>query len=1350
MPEKLSGHSPLEFPLTLGQRRIWSLAQIGSDDVMSPYALSLRVRGHLDVDALTRAIRLLGERHGALRMRFLRSAGGRIDQKIDGMATLAPKYMDLGAIDAERRVAEATRLALADASFDLADGLPTRALLLRLAHDDHLFSMTIHPIVCDAASIRVIACDLMELYSALLQCRTPNLPALDDDLTAALVEQAWLRSEACRTALNFWRDRLPAEPPSLAFPTRHLGGRAPTGERGVRGFKLGAESSASLRRLRVGAQQPMSTLLLTAFNALLGRYGEQVAFALGVVVENRADSARQGAVGRLEDVAPLLTRLTTDMTFLEALERVAAALDEAAAHHVPFERLAQEISDRDGESGKTFIQALCEHRRPVIDFEHLKGGVEIEVIDAGGSRADADIVFRTSENADGAIDVSIGFSGDLFDSGMIERTLDHFAKIIAAVTVDPGIALRDIALFDAEELDRLSAPYEDAASDDERPIHEIIGAQAQRQPDAPAVYHGDSCLTYGQLERSANQLAHRLLAIGAGPEVCVGIALRRSPQAIVAILAALKAGAAFVPIDPDHPAARNRHILNDAGISIVLTQSALRASISDVVDAVVLEIDRIDLDREPHLAPAGDIAPDQLAYVIYTSGSTGLPKGVAVEHGPLTRHCQSTARIYEMDAESCELAFLPFSSDGGHERWMTPLMVGGSVVLPDRLWTPEETFAAMRRHGVNNASFPTAYLQQLAEWAAAIGSAPPLRLYSFGGEGLAQKTFDLLSGALKAEWLINGYGPTETIMTPMVWKVRSGARFDGTYAPIGRAVGRRRVYILDKDLNPAPIGVTGELYIGGDGVARGYVGNPELTAERFVRDPFSEANERLYRSGDLARWREDGSVEFIGRRDHQVKLRGYRIELGEIEAALRAEPHVSECAAMLRADGGHPPQLVGYVVPAEGMRLSPTELRKSLARQLPEYMTPSAIVVLDRLPLNANAKVDRAALPSPASSPADLVAPATKREEELAAIWRDILGLSEIGVTQNFFEIGGHSLAALRILARVKLMNPSSDIGIADLFNHQDIRSLAPVIDRMRERTPEAEIVRLRSHGAKPMLYCFPGLLVSTREYMRLVDYLGPDQPATGFLCYSLSEDKKIDASVEEITARYAERIRSESKGQPCFFLGWSWGGLLAYEAARMLKDDIDLRMIGMVDVCDMDTDFAVGAIPKFDPGERDDLQRRIAIWLGETRMRADWDRLLSSMDAQAYDQFLRYVGNSEEDLPVDGPDIGSREHTFWVLIDNALIFRRYHMAPFDCPIHSWAAEDSLNRGLNLIDWRSLSRDARAAEIVSGTTHLHIIGATAFHARLALRMEEALDFSRSGSPLGGAGEFHQRLGDRRL
>ena len=804
------------------------------------------------------------------------------------------------------------------------------------------------------------------------------------------------------------------------------------------------------------------------------------------------------------------------------------------------------------------------------------------------------------------------------------------------------------------------------------------------------------------------------------------MALPRSPEAIVAILAVLKAGGAFVPVNSDHPAARNHHILADAGVRLVVTARGRRTKLPERLDAVVLEIDEPETEGLPDTDPGIAADPGQLAYVIYTSGSTGLPKGVAVEHGALTRHLQATAALYEMTEESLELPFLPFSSDGGHERWMVPLMVGGGIVLPEQpLLTPAETFALMRRHGVNNASLPTTYLQQLADWAARTGEAPPIRLYSFGGEGLPKATFDLLRRSLRADWLINGYGPTETVMTPMVWKIRADAAFPGMYAPIGRAVGLRRTYILDADLNPVPIGVVGEIHLGGDGVARGYIGRPDLTADRFIPDPFGADGGRLYRSGDLGRWLEDGTVEFMGRVDQQVKLRGFRIELGEIEAALGNEPGISEAVVVLRRDADRD-ALVGYVVPDAGMApVDPQALRRSLARKLPEYMVPSAIVAMERLPLNANSKLDRAALPIPQLVEVELTPPAPGLEAELAAIWQEVLGLAAVGVEQNFFDLGGHSMAALRVLARIRELRPASSIGIADLFNHLTVRALAHHIEHGRGRLG-GETVQLRREGSRPMLYCFPGLLVSTREYLKLVEHLGPEQPATGFICYSLSDGGRLSQSVEAITARYAEEVRRASRGRRCIFLGWSWGGLLAYEAARMLGNDVDVRLIGMVDVCDMDATFALGAVPNFAPGEREVCQRRIDDWLQRATMRADWERLLGAMDHLAFDQFLHFAGNSADELPTDGPDVTSRERIFWVLIDNALVFRRYELTPQDRPIHAWAAGDSLNRGLAIIDWRRYSHRAAAAEIVPGTTHFDIIGAPAFHRRFARRLEAAL------------------------
>jgi amino acid adenylation domain-containing protein len=1310
------------FPLTLAQKRIWSLGQIGNRTVFPTQALALRCRGAVNTPPLISALYDVAKRQPALRTRFQRFAGGRIEQIAAAPDALVVEQSDLIELAAEARDEALTGVlgAFAEPVFDLETDLSARALVVRLGNGDHVLALALHPIVCDTASPGILA---RELAGALAGAGSDVI--LDGGLTRALAEQRWLRSPACDEALAYWQATFTEERRCASLPVKgNLGGSA-TGLRQQYRFSIDAGLRQRVAEMATESGLSEPTVLLTAFNVLLARYDAQFTLRSGVIHDGRADQADAGIVGRFEDVVPLRLDLSPTQSFVETARHVRDRWNDGRHHHLPIERLAQELWRDDQDMRGTFIASLFEYRAALIDPSMAPAGIAITSALPLASRGDADLVLTTAANADGYLDAVIDASDSLYDGALLAQAARHFLRILEAAAANGNVRLRDMALVDAEELERLSAPYPDEAVDDDRPVHEWIAAHAIRTPDKTAIICAGDSWTHAELDQRANQLAHRLLGVGTGPEVCVAILVKRSPEAVAAILAVLKAGGAYIPVEPDQPAARNHHIFRDAGVKVIVTHSWLRDRIPADIDAVILEIDRLDLANEPDTPPAISIHPDQLAYVMYTSGSTGLPKGVAVEHGPLTHHCQSTARVYEMSEDSRELPFLPFSSDGGHERWMVPLMVGGSIVLPDQaLWTPEETLAAMRKHGVNNASIPTTYMQQLAEWADFTGEAPPLRLYSFGGEGLAQTTFDLLTRSLPAQWLINGYGPTETIMTPMVWKVRPGTRFEGTYAPIGWAVGRRRVYVLDPDLNPCPIGVTGELYLGGEGVARGYVGRPGTTADRFIPDPFSAEGGRLYRSGDLTRWRDDGAVEFVGRVDHQVKLRGFRIELGEIEAALVEQPGVGECVALLRNDDGQP-SLVAYVVPEAGCSLDPISLRRSIAGKLPDYMMPSAIVPLARLPINPNSKLDRAALPAPVRQMAANVPPATDLEAQLAAIWQDVLGIASIGVTDNFFEIGGHSLAAIRILTRLRRQRPSARTTIADLFNHPTVRLLAAVIEEGGDAIGR-QVITLRASGSKPMLYCFPGLLVSTREYVRLVDFLGPEQPASGFICYSLSEEKKADASVEEITARYAEHIRRESRGRPCLFLGWSWGGLLAYEAARMLGNDVDLRLIGMIDVCEIGSEFALGAVPQFLPGERESLQAQVIEWLGRTRMWSEWDRLIGSMDALTYEQFLRFIGNEEEALPTDGPDISSREHTFWILIDNALIFRRHRMQRYDCLIHSWTAEDSLHRGLNLIDWRQYSRWANPAEIIAGTTHLHVIGSSAFHSRFAHRIDEAI------------------------
>ncbi|WP_020178738.1 non-ribosomal peptide synthetase [Methylopila sp. M107] len=1303
------------FPLSLAQKRIWSLGLIGAHTVFPTQTLAMTFPAPVDDGA----IQTLATRHPALRMRFRRFAGGRIEQRAVSADDVLVERLDLFVRPGERLPAALARTvdAFAARPFYLDRELSARVARIAFADGGCAVAIALHPIVADPASLEVLARDLAAAAEGRLDEQEEAAA-----VRLASVEQDLLRAPAFEQSLSFWRSAFAEGHVSATLPLRHNLSGAAAGGRGRAAVRIESETRRALLALAERSDVSERDLMIAAFSALLARYGGAWALRLGVVSSNRGSADRRRAVGRFEDVVPLHIGSTSSATFAQSAREVASRLEKAFQHAAPFERLAQELWRPEGDASDSVVKSLFEFR-PAVE-----GSLSLPIT----CRTDADLVLVVTPSADGGLDGAFDYAYGLYDRDMVARAADHLGRILSAAANDGDVRLRDIQLVDDAELDRLSAPYPDDEIDDDRPVHELIADHARATPDRVAILFADDVWTHGRLEAFANRLAHRLIREGVGPEDCVAIAVKRSPEAIGAMLATLKAGGAYIPVEPDHPQSRNDHIFRDAGVKAIVTNSWLVGKIPTGVDAVVLELDRLDLDAEAATPPeTPQVHRDQLAYVMYTSGSTGTPKGVAVEHGPLTYHLQSTARVYGMTEVSRELPFLPFSSDGGHERWMNPLMVGGSIILPDQpLWTPEETLAAMRRHGANNASIPTTYLQQLAEEADANGSAPKMRLYSFGGEGLPQSTFDLLSRSLNSEWLINGYGPTETIMTPMVWKIRAGERFEGTYAPLGRCVGRRRGYVLDADLNPCPVGVTGELYIGGDGAARGYIGRPGVTADRFMPDPFSPEGGRLYRTGDMTRWLPDGKVEFVGRVDHQVKLRGFRIELGEIEAALLAQPGVGESLVVLREDDGRK-ALVGYAVPKGGATLDGEALRRALTRELPDYMVPAAIVPLERMPTNPSSKLDRAALPAPKLSRADPVPLKGALEEELAALWREALNIETVGATDNFFEIGGHSLAAVRIVARLRKTRPKAGVTIADIFNKPTVRALAASIETGGGAVG-GQVIRLRESGSKPMLYCFPGLLVSTREYVRLVDFLGPDQPATGFICYSLSEEKKLDASVEEIVGRYVDHIRAESRGRPCVFLGWSWGGLLAYEAARMLGSDIDLRLIGMVDVCDLGTEFAIGATPRFAPGERDALEAMVTEWLGRTKMRADWDRLLGKMDAATYDQFLRFVGDEEDTLPTDGPDISSREHTFWILIDNALIFRRYTMKPYDAPIHSWAAEDSLHRGLNLMDWRRHSRRANPAEIIAGTNHLHVIGAGAFHSRFAARIDEARGEARPG------------------
>ncbi|MGG6894978.1 amino acid adenylation domain-containing protein [Rhizobium sp. BR 315] len=1298
--------------LSPAQSRIWLLSETGNEVIYGRQILGFAFPP-VSLAVAREGLSALSRHHPLVTCEFEARAGGAVQQILKNVGNVDAVEKGLAANEDVDEGLAAVASAERQRLMDLAGGNPARFILLTRNGQAIGTILSLHAILADIAVLDLLATDfLRNIYS------DTDVP-LDVAETAMPDAVSWMTGNGAPRnpaveSVDFWFQRLTVQENIASLLPQTLTGTDLVDEAW---FEHMLDVLMPSPPARAQPTTEISGAVLAALGIALRRHSGYATQRIGLVTrpETRVVAARS------EVILILTAELSGAMTLQGVREAFAEEIDTAARQSMSFEALADALLRRDESFDTTGLVKTLLDIRPPLRF--TQSAQDIRSLIEPQARRDAELVITVSQTSDTKLRLSFGFDPQKHDRKQITRFADDLAIALVRLHSNPNEEIKHIPFVSPEELDRLSAPYPDAPEpDDGVPIHEVIAAQARRRPKAFAVAQGEKSITHGELEAAANRLAHRLIAMGIGPEKRVAIALEKSIDAMIAILAVLKSGGAFTPVEPDHPEARNRHILTAPGLTLVISRTRHIANLPNDIATPFLNLDAIDLSAESSEAPATAIAPQQLAYVIYTSGSTGVPKGVAVEHAPLAHHCKATLRIYEMSEESCEYPVLPFTSDGGHERWMVPLMAGGGVVLTqDKLATAEDAFAMMKRHGVNNASLPTSYVRGLAEYAGENGDIPRLRLYSFGGEALSQAVFDMITENLKAQLLINGYGPTETIMTPMIWKIPAGTRFEGAVAPIGRGVGDRRIYVLDADLSPVPVGVIGEIYIGGSGLARGYLGQPELTADRFIPDPFSEGG-RLYKSGDLGRWREDGIVEFAGRVDHQIKLRGFRIEPGEIEAALRSDQRVAEVVVLLHNKDGRS-SLVAYVVPREGESLNVTELRRTAMTALPDYMVPQTIMLIDKLPMGPNSKLDRAALPAPRIE-REIVAPANDKERAILDAWKEILDIGDIGVTENFFDIGGQSLAAVRIVSRLKMRHPEWPLSIAAMFNHPTIRDLALAIDGSRDETG-VDIVYLRRNGDRPVLYCFPGLLVSTREYMRLVDYLGPEQPATGFICYSLTETKTLSTRVEDITARYAEAIRKKAKGRPCAFLGWSWGGLLAYEAARQLGNDIDLRMIGMVDVCDMDEEFTVGIMPRFEDGIRDRTHAAVQSWLATTPMREDWKRLFAAMNEEVYEQFLHHVVKHNVKLPTDGPDIGSEEHTFWILIDNAMIFRNYRLPPSDFRIHAFAAEDSLTRALNVIDWRRYSPNATASEIVTGTNHLTIIGKTPFHQRFARRLDDA-------------------------
>ncbi|CAM3551039.1 Carrier domain-containing protein [Bordetella sputigena] len=1109
-----TGMDPAQLPIlprdtapvmSHAQRRLWFLWRMDPTDATYHLPGALRLKGDLDEAAVHAALQAVRGRHAALRMRFAADADGLAAPVVDDDAAIAIDREDLRAVpqaDREARAADVARAWLRR-PFDLTTGPLLRAGLLRLDDDEHLLVIVMHHIVSDGWSVRLVMTDFAAAYAASLEQGAARLPAAP--AVAYTDYAAWqadlLDAGEQERQLAYWREALGDEHGALQLPHDHApqaGARVATAV----DVDLDGALAASLRALARERGDTIFMLLLAGFQALLHRYTGRDDIRVGVPAAGRHRGETQDVVGLFVNTQVLAARFDAASTFEDAIGRARAAVLGAQAHpDLPFDSLVDALRPERGVDQNPLFQVLFNHQQSRGTADMVLPGLACATYPLGVAALPVDLQCDTVEYSDGRIAFTLRYAGDRYAEASMRRLAAHYVAALTALSRTPRMRLVDAPLLSAEERDGLrawswAAGWGDASGSSassarplsgawaevgrDQPVHAVIAAQARRTPDAVAVCMavdgagsgsvdgvddsgisqvsgrgaGLLTLTYAELERQSNRLAHRLLSLGVGPERRVAIAAYRHPSLVVSLLAVLKTGAAYVPLDPEYPDDRLAYMMRDSAPALLLTQSWLSDRMRAWTGAV-LEVDTLDLAGEPDHAPEIPVHAEQACYVIYTSGSTGKPKGATNRHAGLGNRIAWMQQAYGLGSDDVVLQKTPFSFDVSVWEFFWPLMAGARLALAGvgEHRDAERLLSRIVDHGVTTMHFVPSMLHAFVSHCESLGGGAPMlalarqalrRIYC-SGEALPAELCVRFHAVFPAVELHNLYGPTEAAIDVTSWDC---ANTSGTGVPIGRPIAGLRTHVLDANLNEVPPGVAGELYLGGIGLGRGYLNRPALTADRFIADPFG-TGQRLYRTGDLARWNHEGQLEYLGRLDHQIKLRGQRIELGEIEAQLLAQPGVKQAVVLAQVEtaAGTPTQagaamrLVAYLTPAQ---LDTTALRRALEASLPAYMIPSAFVMLDALPVTANGKLDRKALPQAEfASTQNYEAPQGQAEATLAAIWREVLGAARIGRHDNFFELGGDSILSLQIVARLR--QAGWRVSPRQMFERQSIAALAEV-----------------------------------------------------------------------------------------------------------------------------------------------------------------------------------------------------------------------------------------------------------------------------------------------------------------
>ncbi|MER8073186.1 amino acid adenylation domain-containing protein [Streptomyces sp. NPDC094034] len=1173
---------PEVLPVSFAQRRLWFLGQLEGVSATYNIPLALRLTGALDVEALRAALADVAGRHESLRTVFPQVDGEPWQEIRRGAAGAPDVVVEAVATD---RVAAAV-VGVTGAGFDLERDLPWRVRLLEVTDvpGEWVLVMVVHHIAADGWSMAPLAKDLSQAYAARCQGRAPawqELPVQYADYT--LWQREVLGDEGdpdsvIAAQVAYWKQALAGLPEQLELPVDYPRPAIASHKGASVDVHVPAEVHARLVELSRSCGASVFMTVQAALAVLLSKMGAGEDIPIGTPVAGRTDDALDDLVGFFVNTLVLRTDLSGDPTFRQVVERVREADLAAYAHQdVPFERLVEILNPARSMARHPLFQVMLTfHNNAQSDLD--LPGVQTQAEAAGEMAARFDLSFSLGESqaSDG---VPAGLAGrldyrtDLFERTTVEQLAERLSLLLETVTRAPDQPIRSVSVLAGDERRRVLVEWNDTVREvPDVSLPELIEAQVVRTPDALAVVSGGVELSYAELNARANRLARHLVACGAGPERFVAVALPRSVDLVVALLAVLKSGSGYVPVDPEYPADRIAYMLADAGPVLVVTDTATEALLPRDGAARYLLLDDPEVRRAVGGRDGGDLSDgDRLsslvsahpAYVIYTSGSTGRPKGVVVSHAALVNYVVRCPEAYPGLAGST-LWHASVSFDAGVTGLYGALVAGGCVVVA--------ALDSVSVEGGAGAGLPVSFLKvtpsHLPVLEGAGGGFVPVGQLMLGGEEIPVHAVMRWRGAHPGVSVVAHYGPTEATVGCTDYPVPADAVLsagDGT-VPIGRPVWNTRVYVLDGGLSPVPVGVAGELYVAGAQLARGYLGRPGLTAERFVADPFAVvAGSRMYRTGDVVRWSADGVLEFVGRADAQVKVRGFRIEPGEIEAVLAEHASVARSVVVVREDTPGDKRLTAYAVPVAGEAVPADLLRRHVADRLPDYMVPSAFVTLDALPLTPNGKLDRNALPAPEHTMDESGrSPRSPREEILCGLFAEVLGVESVSIDDGFFDLGGHSLLATRLVSRIRTVL-GVEVGIRSLFEAPTVAGLAERLDEGDVSDPFDALFPLRRQGSDSPLFCVHPVAGLSWCYVGLLKELPADLPIYGLQSRGVGGGEPA-ATVEEMAVEYAQIIRSVQPDGPYRLLGWSFGGLVAHAVAEELQKQQEVGLLAVVD----------------------------------------------------------------------------------------------------------------------------------------------------------------------------------------